>query len=925
MWRGPALSEVAADDFFAPPAARLTDLRLTAIEDRVHVDIRLGHATDLVPELTALTKAHPLRERMIGALMRALTAAGRSAEALAVYERARQALADALGADPSSELAALHTAILRGDVPALTGRPDVRRTLRAGLTSFVGRDADLAQVAKLVGDHRLVTLIGPGGSGKTRLATEAARAQLDQQPDGVWLVELAPVTAELPRAVLSALGIGESGGDPADQLVAALRARTALLVLDNCEHVIDAAARLAGRLLSDCPRLRILATSREPLGIIGEALWPVESLALPPQHADTTEAMSYAAVRLFADRASATRPGFEVTDRVTPAIVRVCRALDGMPLAIELAAARMRVMTADQLAARLDDRFQLLTAGNRTALPRHQTLRAVIDWSWDLLSDRERTILRRLAVFARGATIAAAEQVCGDNALDVLDALTDKSLLIPIGDRTPRYGMLETIKEYSLRRLIEAGELDQVRRAHAAYFVELVENADPHLRGAEQLVWLDVLTDDHDNIDAAMRTAVLSGDAGTAVRLVAAAGWYWLLGWWLRGRKSAGADMTGAALALPGGAEDAIRATACVLSAMFNLSGNGDETKAKEWFTTARGLSRRHDERHPFPRLIDPLHQMFWVQDPQDVTYPFDDEDPWVRAMARLARATTLLALGRSHVEAEADLVEALATFQSVGDRWGIAYALNHLSDLLAWRGDLQGAVVHCEQAISVVTEFVGSKDVWKPRLRLVQLRWLLGDRDGVASAMATAEQDAGHLGLPEALASVAYAKAELARWAGDSSAARTHLAQVAALTGDIGLNWQFRAMLLTTAGYLDAREGNVDGAREHRAEALSWALRSTNAFCVGLVLVGAADQALLQNQPLQAVALLAASDAIRGTRDRSLPDVAWVEAAVRAAVTDDQFVQATLRGRAATIGSIREMVSPTLGSRISDMSARST
>ncbi|MEW2501038.1 BTAD domain-containing putative transcriptional regulator [Amycolatopsis sp. NPDC047767] len=417
LWRGPALADVADNAYFQGTIARLTELRLAAVEEHAEAELRRGGGEELTAELTALLAEHPLRERLAAALMRALCAAGRPAEALTVYERLRKALAEELGTDPSARLSALHTEILRES--SVDTQSEARTNLRAGLTSFVGRDADVAQVVKLVAEYRLTTLTGPGGAGKTRLATETARTLLDRTPGDVWFVALAPVAdADVAQAVLSALGLREqgqlglvAGGTAADRAVSVLRDRDVLLVLDNCEHVVDAAAELADRLLGECPRLRILATSREPLAVTGEALWPVAPLALPPEGASVTEAMSCASVRLLADRAAAVRPGFEVAEATVEAVTRICRALDGMPLAVELAAARLRSLTIAQLAARLDDRFRLLNAGSRTAMPQHRTLRAVVDWSWELLSEAERTLLRRLAVFSGGATADAAAAV----------------------------------------------------------------------------------------------------------------------------------------------------------------------------------------------------------------------------------------------------------------------------------------------------------------------------------------------------------------------------------------------------------------------------------------------------------------------------------------------------------------------------------
>ena len=419
LWRGAAMADVGLEDSEALDAAvaRLERLRLAALEDRFDAEIGLGQAGELIAELTDLVAAHPVRERLVAALMRALAAAGRDTEALLAYERTRETVADLLGADPSPELSAVHVALLRGE---LGRREEIRKTnVRAELTSFVGREADVAAVRELIAERRLTTLIGPGGSGKTRLATETARTLLGDLPDGVWLVELAAIGADgdVAQATLAGLGLRDAllgaapSADPVDGLIAAIREREALLILDNCEHVIESAAAFADRVLGECRRLRILATSREPLGITGEALWQTEPLALPSD-ASPGEIASSPAVRLLRDRAGAVRKDLGGDARTLSAMARICRALDGMPLAIELAAARLRTMTIEQLANRLDDRFRLLTSGSRTALPRHKTLRAVVDWSWDLLTEAERMVLRRLSVFSGGASLEAAERVC---------------------------------------------------------------------------------------------------------------------------------------------------------------------------------------------------------------------------------------------------------------------------------------------------------------------------------------------------------------------------------------------------------------------------------------------------------------------------------------------------------------------------------
>ncbi len=361
LWRGPAMEDVGLQDGEAFDAAvtRLERLRLTATEDRFDAEVGLGYGVELVAELTDAVAAHPVRERLVAALMRALVAAGRDTEALFVYQRTREALADALGVNPSPELSALHGALLRGE---LGQRGKNRNTnLRAELTSFVGKDADVAAVRELIAEHRLTTLIGPGGAGKTRLATETARTLLGDLPDGAWLVELASIDTggDVAQSTLAGLGLRDAllGGTPnvdlTDRLIAAIRERAALLILDNCEHVIESAAGFAQRVLGECRRLRILATSREPLGITGEALWLVEPLGVPERDASPGEIESSPAVQLLRDRADAVRKDLAFDPHTLSTMARVCCALDGMPLAIELAAARLRTMSLIQLANRL--------------------------------------------------------------------------------------------------------------------------------------------------------------------------------------------------------------------------------------------------------------------------------------------------------------------------------------------------------------------------------------------------------------------------------------------------------------------------------------------------------------------------------------------------------------------------------------------
>ncbi|WP_404189484.1 AfsR/SARP family transcriptional regulator [Streptomyces tauricus] len=464
LWGDRAGTEPAVVATVAPAAAtRLAHVSVEAVADLAEAELTLhpgDHADTAAARLTALLADHPLHERAAALLMDALAAQGRRAEALALYERVRRTLADDLGTDPGTALRERHLRLLRPERsprPERSGRPeqsapgaDAVRTgpgnLPAPWTSFIGRDDDLARIETLLAAGRLVTVVGPGGAGKTRLAVEAARRHRHAYRDGAWLADLAPVTepAKVGAALLAAIGsrggtVFEAGnrgeGDDLDVLVERLRGRESLLLVDNCEHLIEPVAHLVAALLSRCSGLRVLATGREPLAVDGEALVPLGPLALPGPHDDVGQARRAASVRLFAERAAAVRPGFEVDGTTLAEVRQVVRGLDGMPLALELAAARLRTLSLPELADGLSDRFALLGTGSRSALPRHRTLRAVIAWSWDLLSGHERTVADRVSVLPGGVTVASATALCAGTAVPpaeipaLLAALVDRSLL----------------------------------------------------------------------------------------------------------------------------------------------------------------------------------------------------------------------------------------------------------------------------------------------------------------------------------------------------------------------------------------------------------------------------------------------------------------------------------------------------------------
>jgi predicted ATPase/DNA-binding SARP family transcriptional activator len=903
LWRGP----LDFPDVARAAAIRLEELRLTALHDRIAAELDRYSAAELIPELEELVAAYPLREPLAALLIRALLLAGSPGRALSAFERIRAELADTLGADPSADLAALHLEALRDREPTARGN------LPAEVSSFVGRDADVHAVGDLVLGHRLVTLIGPGGSGKTRLAVQVGPSVADAVPDGVWRVELAPVTdpAEVPQAILTALRLRSQvlltrpgGGtisesvDPLTRLSDALAGKRLLLILDNCEHLIGTAAGVADTLLRAAPGLRLLATSREPLGITGEQLFPVEPLALPPVGADASTASAFPAVRLLLDRAA----GFALDDGNVEPVIRIVRALDGMPLAIELAAARLRTLPVHVLASRLADRFRLLTGGSRTALPRHQTLRAMVDWSWDLLSEPERALWRRFAVFHGGADVTAVEQVC-DADIDLLGALVDKSLLV-LGD-SGRYRMLETIREYGLERLTEAGETEKLRLALARYLVALADEAEPRLRGADQLIWLHRLGEEHDNLHASLRAAIDAGDTGTALSFTARLGWYW----WLRGHRVEGATMAADVLAMPGEGDPADTAMTYAFHAINALEGFTSIEDVKTSFRAALALG--HEDAHPALRLLKPLAAIYDAGGEEislAATEPlFTDPDPWLRAVAKMILAQVRLNFGQSADLAADEMREALDGFRAIGERWGAGFALSALGDMMAARGDFAQAVAWQREALVLVREVGVREDLPQLEVKLAHQLWMGGDRAEARRMLKQARESADEIGLPEVTASVEYGHATIAREEGALDEARERMARSEEILDRSSFVPQLRAVTRSTRGLIEAAAGDLPAARGFHAEAVEIAVDTKDSPVVALTLVGAADLALRCGEPVQAARLLGAADAIRGSLDRSVPDVDRITAEARTALGDAGFAAAYASGESVTVATAVE------------------
>ena len=734
LWRGPALADVGEYEFAQAERVRLEELRLLAIEARIAADLKLGRHEEVVGELEALVAQHPLRERLRGQLMVALYRAGRQADALELYRNTRQLLDEQLGIEPGEELQRLEQAILLQstelDLAPLPQQDDAEapHNLPAQLTSFVGRERELESVKTLLEGHRLVTLTGVGGCGKTRLALEAAAALPGEErvADGVCFVPLASVTQPslVAPAVAGALGVKEAAGRSlVEALTAYLRDRRLLLVLDNFEQVA-AAASLVTEVLAAAPQLIVLVTSRMALRCSGEHEYPVAPLAVPDPSAPAEGLAGYEAVRLFVERARAVQPDFEATGAAAQAVAEICRRLDGLPLAIELAAARVRLLGPQALLARLGRRLALLTAGPRDLPARQQTLRATLEWSHALLTAGEQVLFARLAVFAGGCTLEAAEAVCnadGDLPIDVLDgveSLVAKSLLREVGaGGEPRVGMLETVHEYAGERLAASGAAGALRRRHARYFLGLAEQAEPHLGGGDQAAWLKRLQADHDNLRAALGWS-LAGEPEVGLRLAGALWRFWeICGYFTEGRGwleqalagSGGAPalrakaLTGAstmafcqgdyqqATALHGQALLLFRRLGDARGVAFSLNNlgvqalhQGDLRRAARRYTKALALAREAGDRRLTGYALHNQGELARLAGDYGRAVSLAEEsaalfqavgDQWAAAATRCTLGVAAQGQG-DHGRAAREFQDALRVFYALGDRWWAAECL---------------------------------------------------------------------------------------------------------------------------------------------------------------------------------------------------------------------------------------------------------
>ncbi|PZS34318.1 MAG: hypothetical protein DLM58_05925 [Pseudonocardiales bacterium] len=707
LWRGDALAGAGDAPAVLGGRLRLEEQRIAAIEDRVAVDLALSRHALVVAELAELVATHPTRERLSSLYMLALSRSGRPRDAAEIYVQLSDALREQLGAEPSEQTAALAVAIARRD-PTIDAPHSA--TLPAPVSRFIGRRSELDRLEELLGRSRLLTLVGPGGAGKTRLAVQLARdVGLVQHPDGVHFVDLAATTEgdSVIARVAAVLDVRELAGESLlDSVVARLRRVRVLLVLDNCEHLVQQSNEVAAALLKWCSGVRIMATSRESLGVDGETVVPVAGLQLPEAGEPYARAMRCDALRLLATRGAAARASFRIDENSIESALAICRRLDGLPLAIELAAARLRILSLSDIEQRLDHQLDLLASNARTPADRHATMRATIDWSHHLLEKDEKVLFRRLATFVGGFSLEAAERVGADPeadpedtptaVLDTLARLVDRSMLVAdVGGPSGRFRMLKTIHEYATDRLEESGEGEAAKARHAAWFRDLIEGA-PQFGGDDHALWMHRIGTELDNFRAALEWTLTDGALPDQALATATPLWWY---WWESGQMREGKVWIKRALdaaesALPAQRGAALRAAAAL------ARNSGDLAEARDLGEQALELQQQHGDPKGLAMAWNSLCMTATGQRDFEAAIEYVQQSRTQAELAGDERGLAVVANNMGTVlrcigmldEAEAGFREAVDRFRAAGDVRGEAAAVGNLGVVAGRRGDLAEA-----------------------------------------------------------------------------------------------------------------------------------------------------------------------------------------------------------------------------------------
>jgi predicted ATPase/DNA-binding SARP family transcriptional activator len=823
LWRGPALDEFD-DDMIDGERVRLAEDRLACLEDRLDAELALGRHDAITGELEALVIEHPGRERLWAQLMTALYRSGRQTDALAAYKSARTRLVDEFGIEPGPALQALELSILDQTVELRTAGGHSDRppptNIHPDLTACIGRDREIADVARIVDDRRLVTLVGPGGVGKTRVAVEVATRTRIRWPDGSWLVELGPLAGDgaVARA-LSTLFASRLGGDSdrgereaplLDQLLTGLESAQTLIVLDNCEHVLDEASRVVDKLVRQCPGVRVLATSREALGVTGEAVRPIEPLML--EHA----------IELFAARAADASGAFTMDD-VRPVVSDICERLDHLPLALELAAARTRAFTPAQLLNQLNDRLRVASPAHSARPERHKTLRSTVEWSYDLLFDDERRLFSRLSVFAGGFTRAAAEAVCadadlaGDRLADALVHLVDKSLLI-MDPSSGRFRLLQTVSEFASERLDAVGETSALRDRHLSWMADFTEGATEGIRGEDQRAWFELLRHEGPNLRKCRQWALTDGDAVAGLRVATNLGWYAFVG-------ALVPDPAGALIALLERAVDADATLRCRATMYIGLLEHRPDISL-EHALRAIELARAIDDPALFSECAVqaalPLATRYGrIEEARTLaaearTASMASDDAW--GLAHVHAANGMIAFEAGDLAASADAFSrSAAAYHSLGDHGTAGLAELRMTHV----DELAGRFLDAKATAVSALESCRESGFFSSLMLTARLSWFAlreGDVDLAVALGLDAVYEAHRPCTPSVRAAALFSLGAAHVRAGNHDLANTELSESAVVLERFGLVRQL-VLAHSQLGDLAGRTGDVELAcRLHQA-----------------------------------------------------------------------------------------------------------